>query len=152
MESYFPEWMVIVGVLFMTAEALLFRFSTIVLFCTGLALVITGALMFISVLPINLLYGFISSVFFTIVLSLSFWNPLKLMRMRAKTATIDTQFHDKEFILDADVNIVSDFEYRFCGITWKVRSVEPLLKGTLVKIERMEDGVLWVSAIKKQSE
>ncbi len=32
MDCYIPEWMIIIGILFMTAETLLFRFSTVCAF------------------------------------------------------------------------------------------------------------------------
>lgn len=149
MEFNFAEGAILLGILLVTAEVLLLRLSTVVLLFAGVSLILSGTLIFLDMVHVRPLYILFFNVLFTVLFSFIFWGPLKRVQRKVKVATIDTQFQKKEFILDADVNMVSEFEYRFYGESWKVKSMSPLLKGTTVKVDRVDAGVLWVKEVEE---
>jgi len=45
------------------------------------------------------------------------------------------------------VDIKGESQYQYSGIQWQLKSLEPISKGSLVTVDKMEVGVLWVSLI-----
>lgn len=148
MEQYVAQAFIVSGVLLIIAAILFHRVANLVFLFLGMGLIFAGSVVaFEALLQKAWLCAVALGVILTGGLAIAFWGPLKAMQEKTKNSHLDSELHTKQFVLDADVNISSEWEYRHSGINWKVKSVEPLLKGTLVRIERIENGVLWVSAI-----
>ena len=148
MEQYFAQTFIVSGVLLIIAAVFLHRTTNLAFVFLGSSFILTGSIIALEMMAENWVNASLLGITLTTVLFSVFWKPLKRLQQKTKDTHIDVELHKKQFVLDADVNIVSEWEYSHSGISWKVRSVEPLLKGALVRIERIEDGVLWVSAIK----
>lgn len=140
------ESLMVLGILALIVEVAVLGFSTFVLFFFGLSLLITGGLMTLDVLSANASTAFWSNAILTALLSLSLWQPLKKMQSQTDDKQVKHDFADHSFVLDSDVDSKGESLYQYSGINWKLKSEQPIEKGTLVRIARMEVGVLWVEA------
>lgn len=140
------ESLLVLGILALIVEVAVLGFSTFVLFFFGLSLLITGGLMTFDVLAANASTAFWSNAILTALLSLSLWQPLKKMQGQTDNKQVKHDFADHSFVLESDVDSKGESLYQYSGISWKLKSEQPIEKGTLVRITRMEVGVLWVEA------
>ncbi len=140
------ESLLVLGILALIVEVAVLGFSTFVLFFFGLSLLITGGLMTLDVLAANASTAFWSNAILTALLSLSLWQPLKKMQGQTDNKQVKHDFADHSFVLESDVDSKGESLYQYSGISWKLKSEQPIEKGTLVRITRMEVGVLWVEA------
>ncbi|TBR37567.1 hypothetical protein CBF23_014325 [Marinomonas agarivorans] len=147
MEQYVAHAFIVSGVLLIVAAILFHRVANLVFLFLGIGFIFSGSVVLLETMIETWVCAFLLGVIFIGGLIIVFWKPLKDIQEKTKHSHIDSELHQKQFVLDADVNITSEWEYHHSGINWKVKSVEPLLKGTLVRIERIENGTLWVSAI-----
>ncbi len=140
------ESLMVLGILALIIEVAVLGFSTFVLFFFGLSLLITGGLMTLDVLSANASTAFWSNAILTALLSLSLWQPLKKMQSQTDDKQVKHDFADHSFVLESDVDSKGESLYQYSGINWKLKSEQPIEKGTLVRITHMEVGVLWVEA------
>lgn len=140
------ESLLVLGILALIVEVAVLGFSTFVLFFFGLSLLITGGLMTFDVLAANASTAFWSNAILTALLSLTLWQPLKKMQGQTDNKQVKHDFADHSFVLESDVDSKGESLYQYSGISWKLKSEQPIEKGTLVRITRMEVGVLWVEA------
>jgi len=141
------ESLMVLGAIALIIEVAVLGFSTFVLFFFGLSLLITGGLMTAGMLPASGSAAFWSNAVLTALLSLALWKPLKTAQSKTDEKQVKTDFADHSFVLESDVDIKGEALYQYSGISWKLKSLQPLEKGTHVYISRMEVGVLWVDAV-----
>lgn len=147
MADSLPQWLLILGILTLTVEVLLLGFATFVLFYLGLSLVLSGGLMLLGVLPDTLSAALWSNVLLTGLSAAILWKPMRRMQENRQPQELKTDFADRQFVLEEDVDARGLSEHRYSGVNWKLKSQEPIPAGTLVQVERVDVGVLWVSAI-----
>lgn len=146
MSDYLTQILLIGGLLALIIEAAVFGFSLMVLFFLGLSMLLTGVVMWLGLLPETLLAALLVTALLMAVLSALLWKPLRRLQEPAVAKPFNSDFAPAPFVLEADVDSRGLSEYRYSGIVWKLRSQTPLAAGTLVAVERIEVGSLWVRA------
>jgi membrane protein implicated in regulation of membrane protease activity len=142
-----PQGLLILGILALIIEVLVLGFATFVLFYLGLSLVLSGGLMLLGVLPDTLSAALWSNVLLTGLSAAILWKPMHRMQEDKQPQTLKTDFADRQFVLEDDVDSRGLSGHRYSGVDWKLKSQEPIPAGTLVQVERADVGVLWVTAI-----
>lgn len=138
------ESLMVLGVLALIIEIAVLGFSTFVLFFFGLSLLVTGALMTFGILTPDASTAFWSNAVLTALLTIVLWKPLKSAQSKTDDKQVKSDFADHSFVLDANVDSKGESLYQYSGISWKLKSLQPIEKGTHVRITKMEVGVLWV--------
>ncbi len=148
MLDYLAQGFIILGIILITVEVLVLGLSTFVLLFAGVAMILSGSLMVFGLIETSWIWAFSSTTAFTFLLSILFWKPLKAMQNKVEVSESKTEFSDKEFVLEQDVDIKGESQYQYSGIMWQLKSQNEISKGTLVKVDKIEVGVLWVSEVK----
>lgn len=148
MLDYLAQGFIILGIILITVEVLVLGLSTFVLLFAGVAMILSGSLMVFELIETSWIWAFSSTTAFTFLLSILFWKPLKAMQNKVEVSESKTEFSDKEFVLEQDVDIKGESQYQYSGIMWQLKSQNEISKGTLVKVDKIEVGVLWVSEVK----
>ncbi|WP_105188811.1 NfeD family protein [Pseudoalteromonas sp. T1lg48] len=140
------EALMILGVLALIVEVAVLGMSTIILLLLGLSLLATGLMMNFSLLDSSLTTALWSNTLVTAALALLLWKPLQRMQEQRDSTEVHSDFAELTFTLTEDVNDEGLAHYVYSGITWKLKSRQPLSAGTLVKVVKKEVGVMWVEA------
>ena len=140
------ETMVIVGLAMLAIEILVLGFTTFILLFVGIAAIVTGALMYMAILPDTLLAGFMSMGIITALSALVLWGPLKKMQMNVDPTEAKNDLIGHRFTLPAEVSEASQPEYKFSGIMWRLTADETLPAGTNVEVIHTDVGQLKVRA------
>ncbi|WP_105201297.1 NfeD family protein [Pseudoalteromonas sp. T1lg10] len=140
------EALMILGVLALIVEVAVLGMSTIILLLLGLSLLATGIMMNFSLLESSLTMALWSNTLITLALAALLWKPLKRMQEQRDNAQVHSDFAELTFTLTEDVNDQGLVHYAYSGISWKLKSEQPLSAGTLVKVVKKEVGVMWVAA------
>lgn len=147
MLDYLAQGFIILGIVLITLEVLVLGLSTFVLLFAGIAMILSGGLMLLEIIETSWIWAFSSTTLMTALLSVIFWKPLKAMQNKVEVSETKTEFSDKQFVLEQDVDIKGESQYQYSGVQWQLKSVKPIAKGNLVKVDKIEVGVLWVSAV-----
>jgi inner membrane protein len=142
--EYFSQLLIVIGILLIIAELTIFGLATFVLLFLGVSLIVNGSLMYFNVLESTWLVALWSNALLTFVLALLFWKPLKRFQNQTEKVEGQSDFSDKEFTLEADVDKRGLTEYQYSGVMWMLKSHEPIEAGTLVKVSKIDVGVIWV--------
>ncbi|MEC8444448.1 MAG: NfeD family protein [Pseudomonadota bacterium] len=143
-------WLLIAGLALLAVEIILLGMGTFVLLFLGLGLLLSGVLMLLGLIPETMAAAIwsvsLASVFVTLVL----WKPLRRMQtteVAPPSGNSGDFANDLEFELDADIDKDGGTQVRYSGIDWTLRSVQPLIQGTRVRVVRKEVGAFWVEPI-----
>jgi membrane protein implicated in regulation of membrane protease activity len=147
MLDYLAQGFIILGIILITVEVLVLGLSTFVLLFAGLAMILSGGLMLLDLMETSWVWALSATTAFTLLLSLIFWKPLKAMQNKVEVSESKTEFSDKQFVLEQDVDIKGESQYQYSGVQWQLKSHSPIAQGSLVKVDKIEVGVLWVSVI-----
>ena len=145
MLEYLAQGFIILGIILITVEVLVLGLSTFVLLFAGVAMILSGSLMAFHLIETSWIWAFSSTTLLTFLLSVLFWKPLKAMQNKVDDKETKTEFSDKQFVLEQDVDIKGESQYQYSGVQWQLKSQQSIVKGTLVKVDKIEVGVLWVS-------
>lgn len=140
------ESLIIIGLALLVIEIVVLGFSTFVLFFVGIAAVITGGLLYIGVLPDSLLSALSSTAFFTALLAIFLWRPLKSMQNKVESKKVTSDLVGHSFVLMENVAPGLSPIYRYSGIDWKLISHEELNSGTSVEVTDVDVGVFHIKA------
>ena len=144
--EHLPETLLIMGILALIIEVAILGFASFVLFF-GISLVISGLLMMIGLLPETLTTALWSNVLFTGLSAAALWKPLNQLQQDKQPQAVKSDFSDRQFVLEEDVDMRGLSQHSYSGIQWKLKSKEPIPAGTTVQVERADVGVLWVVPI-----
>ncbi|MDF1762907.1 MAG: NfeD family protein [Oleibacter sp.] len=140
--------LVIGGLSLLAIEILLLGMGTFFLFFIGVALLVSGGLMMIDLIPHTAAAAIWSTVLFTIIATVLLWRPLHRLQATVEPPSDSGDFaNDLEFELKTNIDINGGDVYRYSGIDWKLKSKSPIVAGTRVKVVRKEVGVFWVEAV-----
>ena len=139
------ESLVIVGVLLLIVEVIFFGFSTFFLLFIGLSCVLTGLLMFMSIIPENSFSALSFVSIFSVIISIGLWNQLKKLQKSEDKNQIEVGLVGHKFELNSDLSPDKHVNYKYSGIDWIVKSSEKIEAGQTVKVVNLEVGVLLVT-------
>jgi len=139
-----PETLMVAGILAMIVELAVLGMATFVLLFLGASLLLTGLAMSIGLLPDTGTAALWSNAVVTALLAALLWQPLKRMQNQRQSKNIDSDFARQTFVLEDDIDASGNATYLYSGIRWKLKSKQPLSKGTLVEVVKADVGTLWV--------
>lgn len=140
------QTLVIVGLILLAVEILILGFTTFVLFFVGVAALLTGAAMYLHILPESLTTALLSIGILTTVEVVFLWKPLKRMQTEVDTTKAKGDLVGHSFVLTEQVSPSHNPQYHFSGINWKLVSDQELPAGTKVEVTEAEVGVFHIQA------
>ena len=141
------QWLLILGISLLVIEIAFLGFATFVLFFVGLAMLVTGALMALGVLPEGINIAVIAVSLLSIAAAIVLWKPLKNIQSPTEEENIEVGFVGHRFQLDADIAPDQLGSYAYSGIVWVVVSNREIAKTTWVKVVQADVGQLTVVAV-----
>ena len=141
------QWLLILGISLLVIEIVFLGFATFVLFFVGLAMLVTGALMALGVLPEGINIAVIAVSLLSIAAAIVLWKPLKNIQSPTEEENIEVGFVGHRFQLDADIAPDQPGSYAYSGIVWVVVSDRAIAKATSVKVVQADVGQLTVVSV-----
>lgn len=140
------------GFLLLAVEALAFGFSSGLLLFGSLGAILTGALLWLSIVPDNFIAAVACFAISTAAVTGLLWSPLK--RFQSGTELGNDRSSDiigHTFILGSDVSRTAPGVQKYSGINWRVEpsdvaKQDTLPQGTPVQVDAVSVGVFYVSA------
>jgi len=125
-------------------------FSSGIFLFAGLGALMTGGLIYFSVLPETWIAGVASTGICSGLITLLLWKPLKKLQDDSpivKDNSSDLVGH--EFVLDSDITVNQPGSTSYSGITWKVEldqnsAIDIIKAGQRVSVSSVEVGVFKV--------
>ena len=140
----------VVGLILLVVEVTVLGFSTFVLFFVGLAAMVTGALLYLGILPDNVLSAMFSMGVLTLLAALLLRKPLKRMQSKVSSKKIKSDFIDHRFILKEAVSPTQSPKHHYSGVEWALISDESIAAGTKVEVTEAEVGKLHIKAVESE--
>lgn len=140
--------LIAIGLLLLAIEVLILGFATFVLFFVGLAALISGALIFLGVVPDTVSGALLSVGISTALLAAVLWKPLKNLQAKVETKKVTSDLIGHKFILNTDISPQQQSNYHYSGINWRLTSDLPIASGTEVEVVDVEVGQFKVKACK----
>lgn len=141
------QTLMVLGVLALIVEVAVLGMSTFILLFLGISLFATGLMMNFALLDDSLTTALWSNTLITAACAFLLWKPLKRMQENVDAKTVNSDFAELDFVLDDDVDERGLTIYLYSGISWKLKSKQPLPAGTHVRVTKKEVGVMWVETI-----
>jgi membrane protein implicated in regulation of membrane protease activity len=138
------QWLFILGIGLLVIEIAFLGFATFVLFFVGLAMLVTGALMALGVLPEGINIAVIAVSLLSIAAAIVLWKPLKNIQSPTEEENIEVGFVGHRFQLDANIAPDQPGSYAYSGIVWVVVSDRAIAEATSVKVVQADVGQLTV--------
>ncbi|MGQ7846224.1 NfeD family protein [Granulosicoccus sp. 3-233] len=138
------------GFLLLAIEAIAFGFTSGLLLFGSLGALLTGGLLWLSVVPNSFVAAIACFAVATSVITLVLWRPLKRLQSGAELG------HDRSsdliglsFVLSSDVSDSAPGVHKYSGIHWRVEPAEQvpdrlISAGTRVKVSAVSVGVFYV--------
>lgn len=139
--------LVISGLLILIIDAMALGFATFILTFFGIALMLTGILMYADVIPQTWNAAFWSAAIITPIIGAILWKPLKRLQNHVSKESVNSDFAELEFELENDVDSKGLTLFRYSGVDWKLKSQQPIVKGTQVRVVKKDVGTMWVEAV-----
>ena len=141
--------LIALGLLLLAIEILILGFATFVLFFVGLAALISGALIYVGVLPDTVSAALLSVGVGTVLFAVVLWKPLKNLQAKVETKKVTSDLIGHRFSLTEDISPHQQSIYHYSGINWRLTSDEVLAAGTEVEVVEVEVGQFKVKACKQ---
>jgi membrane protein implicated in regulation of membrane protease activity len=138
------QWLFMLGVGLLVIEIAFLGFATFVLFFVGLAMLATGGLMAMEILPQTINNAVISVSLLSIGSAFLLWKPLKNLQSLSKDGDIEVGIVGHRFQLETDISPDQPGEHAYSGITWKVVTDQTIAKAVHVKVVKADVGQLTV--------
>jgi membrane protein implicated in regulation of membrane protease activity len=138
------QWLFMLGVGLLVIEIAFLGFATFVLFFVGLAMLATGGLMVVEILPQTINNAVITVSLLSIGSAFLLWNPLKSLQSSSADSDIEVGIVGHRFQLETDISPDQPGEHAYSGITWKVVSEQEIAKAAHVKVVKADVGQLTV--------
>lgn len=140
-----PQALMVIGIIALIIEVTVLGLSTIILLLLGLSLLTSGLLMVVGVLPESITVALWSNTIITAVLALLLWKPMKRMQENVDSKQINSDFADLTFVLAKDISDNEITTHHYSGISWQLKSTQPISAGTKVIVVKKEVGIMWVA-------
>ena len=142
-------WFVL-GFLLLAIEGMVLGMTTGVILFSGLGALITGALMWFTVLPQTWVFGIASFAICSTLTIIALWKPLKMLQKdNDGYKDKSSDFIGHTFRLDTDITPTTPGKTRYSGIEWRVdvdgdQAVALIAAGEKVKVSGVSSGVFEV--------
>lgn len=127
-------------------DMLAFGFASLFMTLIGLAMVITGALIFFGVINDSTSGILLSIAVTSVILGGLLWKPLKRLQESKSKSKVHSDLTGMHLTLDQDVTPEHPGSYHYSGIDWKLVSTESLTAGTDVEVVDLQVGVMKIKA------
>ena len=139
------------GFLLLAIEAVAFGFGSGLLLFGSLGAIVTGALIWFTLVPDNFIAAVACFAISTTLITLILWKPLKRLQSGAELG------HDRSsdlighsFVLSSDIDQNLSGNQKYSGIKWRVEPAEELTDksitaGTRVTVTAVSVGVFFVT-------
>ena len=139
------------GFLLLAIEAVAFGFGSGLLLFGSLGAIVTGALIWFTLVPDNFIAAVACFAISTTLITLILWKPLKRLQSGAELG------HDRSsdlighsFVLSSDIDQNLSGNQKYSGINWRVEPAEELTDksitaGTRVTVTAVSVGVFFVT-------
>ena len=144
------QWLFMLGVGLLVVEIAFLGFATFVLFFVGLAMLLTGGLMAVEILPQTINNAVISVSLMSIGSAFLLWKPFKNLQSSSEDSDIEVGIVGHRFQLKTDISPDHPGEHAYSGINWKVVSEQAIAKAAHVKVVKADVGQLTVMPQNKQ--
>jgi hypothetical protein len=138
------QWLFMLGIGLLVIEIAFLGFATFVLFFVGLAMLATGGLMAMEIVPQTINSAVITVSLLSIAAAFILWKPLKKIQTPSEEGKIEVGFVGHRFQLATDIAPDQPGEHVYSGITWKVVSDRAIAKAAHVKVVQADVGQLTV--------
>ncbi|GGD59468.1 NfeD family protein [Lacimicrobium alkaliphilum] len=145
--EHLAETLIVVGLALLAIEILVLGFSTFVLFFVGLAALVTGGLMYISLVPATLFGAIGSMAVLTALLAAILWQPMKRIQAKTEPEQVTSDLIGYRFYLPEALLPGESITYRYSGINWNVRSNAPIIAKQEVEVTKVSVGELEVRPV-----
>lgn len=155
MENQAALW-IAAGFLLLAIEALAFGFSSGLLLFGSLGALITGALLWLSIVPDNFIAAVACFAISTASVTALLWSPLKRFQSGAELGNDrSSDIIGHTFTLSSDVSRTAPGVQKYSGINWRVEpsdavAGDTLPQGTFVQVDAVSVGVFFVSPQSKE--
>ncbi len=153
MDAFFSNqatlWLAL-GFLLLAIEAIAFGFTSGLLLFGSLGAILTGALIWLTLVPNHFIAAVACFAISTTLIALILWKPLKRLQSGAELG------HDRSsdlighsFVLSSDINQDLPGNQKYSGINWRVEPAEELTDksipaGTRVNVTAVSVGTFFV--------
>ncbi|HWK55153.1 MAG TPA: NfeD family protein [Hyphomicrobiales bacterium] len=135
------------GLALLAIEVGVLGFSVFILFFIGLACLLTGVMMWLTLIPATLWAACVSIAILTLLLAVLLWTPLKRLQNSVKTTEVKGDLIGQHLILDTAVSPTTPGRQRYSGVEWQLHCDCALPAGAEVEIVKVEVGVLKVAPV-----
>ena len=136
--------LIFLGLVLLAIEVLVLGFSIFIIFFFGVGCLLTGALLFAGILPMNLASALWSVAIISFLAALVLWKPLKKLQNNGSNQQVRGDFIGYSFVLDSAISSHNPGTHRYSGIDWKVKADSDLPAGAEVEVAKAEVGILTV--------
>ncbi|WP_427983295.1 NfeD family protein [Agarivorans sp.] len=147
LSNHIPQVMIALGIILLTIEVAVIGFATFILFFVGLSLMLTGSLVWMGVLPESWNSILLANALATSVLAGLLWKPMRRLQNSADNKQVSSDFDGHSFFCEQDIDKRGLSHYKHSGISWALKSEQPIKAGTEVYVVRAEVGTFWVKAV-----
>ncbi len=138
------QGLITLGIVLLIVEMAIMGFSTFVLTFVGLSAIVTGVLVYLGVLPSDLLTIVISNAVLASIFAILLWKPLKEFQNRKDTHTINNDLIGMDFVISEAISPAKTTTHRLSGVEWTIKSHVDIDANESVMVEKAEVGILWV--------
>ena len=138
------QWLFMLGIALLVIEIAFLGFATFVLFFVGLAMLATGGLMTMEILPQTINNAVTAVSLISISSAVLLWKPLKKIQSPSEDGDIEVGLVGHRFQLRTDISPERPGEHAYSGITWKVVSDQVIAKAAHVRVVKADVGQLTV--------
>jgi len=143
--SHPSQFLITLGIVLLIIEVVIMGFATFILTFVSLSLIVTGGLVYLGVLPSDIMTVVISNAVLASLFALVLWKPLKQFQNKKEpNNVVKNDLIGLSFTLDADIDVSASGKHRLSGVDWTIKSNEAIVSGSLVVVEKAEVGTLWV--------
>lgn len=149
--EHFAETLLVIGIVILTVEVVVLGFGTFFLFFTGLATIVTAALMYFGLIPETWLASLMGIAVFTALFALLMWKKLKRLQTHVDTKRVDNDLVGHTFVCPQDIDPLLPLDqlptYSYSGISWRLMSDLPIKAGDKVAVKQTDVGILHVMTV-----
>lgn len=137
------------GLILLAIEVGVLGFSVFILFFIGVACLITGVLMWLTLVPATLWSACVCVAILTVLLALLLWEPLKRLQNSTKATEVKGDLIGQRLTLQSPVSPTTPTRQRYSGVEWLVHCDSALPAGAEVEIVKVEVGSLKVAPVQR---